>query len=183
LRGGPSVDLDAGEGCGLAAAAGLEGFELVEVLEKHAVEVGLVPYDAVDAGGEGERAEGLDERAGVLGRDLFAEGFELFEEVLGGTEGIELIGDDAVKAPGGEGDAVGENQLGVADGVEGVDVATEVGLPILLALNFGQDGQGGENPVPEGADGVAGGEGGFSGPAASGDGGVRPSCRWWQPRA
>jgi len=26
-----SVDLDAGEGCGLAAAAGLEGFELVEV--------------------------------------------------------------------------------------------------------------------------------------------------------
>ena len=60
-RSARSVDLDAGKGRGVAAAAGLEGFELMEVpsialrtgLEKHAVKVGLVPLDVFDgAGGE-----------------------------------------------------------------------------------------------------------------------------------
>jgi hypothetical protein len=157
------VDLDSGEGRGVAATACLEGFELVEFLEKHAVEVGLVPLDVFDgAGGEGAV------KASLSAVEAATETGELVEVVFRWPEGVALEADQAVEAPEGEGDAVGQDELEVADGVEGLELAGEVGFPVRLLLDLGEDRVSGEDAV---AKGVARGRAPDLGWAAAGAGG------------
>src|SRR5512134_1063855 len=66
--GGWAADVEAGEGEGLAAAAGLEGLELVEGLDVEAVEVGLVAGDVGDGVEVGDEA-GADGHIDALGRN------------------------------------------------------------------------------------------------------------------
>jgi hypothetical protein len=58
------------------------------------------------------------------------EGCDLVQVLLGWPEGVALEADEAVEAPEREGDAVYEDELEVAEGVEGGDEAGEVGFPV-----------------------------------------------------
>ena len=140
-----SVDLDAGEGRGVAATARLEGFELVEVFEKHAVEVRLVALNVFDGTGGEDTVE-----PGISAVETATESSELVEVPLGGPEGVALEADEAIEAPERKGDAVGEDEFKVSDGLEIGDLASEMVIPIGLILDFGDDRVGGEDAVTKG---------------------------------
>lgn len=182
LDSGEDVDVDTSEGGGLAAAAGLAGFELVEGLVELAVEVGLVADDLVEVGLFGDEAL---EKAPV---DLLA-GERLFSGYaegpfavggggghgFGGAEGSADDGgflevDEAPELPEGQGDALGEMLFERAVGGQVANQAGAMAVPFLFGLVLGDDGRGGENGVSNGvvADGFLSGFGLWS---AAGDGG------------
>jgi hypothetical protein len=55
--------------------------------------------------------------------------------------GGELVADDALEAPEGEGDALGEERFEVALGIEAGDDAAAVGVPRCFVLDAGDDGE------------------------------------------
>lgn len=148
----------------MAAAALLQGFELVEVFDEDAVEVGLVALDLLD-GAPGEDAVDAAARAA----ETALKGTVFVEEELRGREGVALEADEAVEAPERQGDAMGKDGLKLAFGAEGLELAGDVSFPVLHAFDLGDDGVGGEKAV---ACGVECGRGrGFGRAAATaGDG-------------
>jgi hypothetical protein len=95
----------------------LEGFELVEVLEKDAVQVGLVTLDFRHViSGEAVIRKGIGVIPEAVATSL-DHLIELFKVQIGGCESMALESDEAVEAPQGEGDAVGEGQFEVALGI------------------------------------------------------------------
>jgi hypothetical protein len=159
------VNLDAGEGCAVALAAGLGGLELVESVVELAGEVGLVADDVVEVGvlrkevgrlgrverlGRGGRqraveAAGLGEAgfdAGALARDA-----GLLR--LGIDDELALDGGDAAEAPEELGGASGELRLERPFGGEAGDGLVEEVLPVLLVLEAGDDDGGGTQPVAQ----------------------------------
>ncbi len=114
----------------------------MEVLEKHAMKVRFVPLDVLDgAGGENT----VEANCGTV--EASDEGSVLAEIRVGWPEGVGLEANEAVEAPEGEGDTVGENELEIALGLEGGDLAGEMAIPVGLLLDFGDDGICGEDAV------------------------------------
>jgi hypothetical protein len=140
-----SVDLNAGQRCSVAATASLECFELVEVLEKHAVQVGLVPLDVLDGAGGEDAVE-----PGVSAVEAATESGELLEVQLGGPKGVALKTDQAVETPESESDAVSKDQLQVSDGLESRDLTGEMVFPVGRLLDFRENRAGGEDAMAEG---------------------------------
>ena len=114
---GEALDVYAGEGRAVTAAAVLEGFELVHGVHELAVEVCL---DAVDAGKLRFVGEGRGRRVAWAGVE--GEGIELLPLLRGDVEKAEVVFDDAVddvglgagdaaEAPAQRGDARGEGLL------------------------------------------------------------------------
>ena len=98
----------------------------MEILEKHAVKVSLVPLDVFDGAG-GEDAV----KASLGAVEAAPEGSELAQIPVGGPEG----------------DAVGEDKLRIAVGLESGNLACEMVFPVGFALGFRDDGIGGEDAV------------------------------------
>lgn len=148
---GEDVDVDAGEGGGLAAAAGLAGFELVKGLVELAIEVGLVADDLVEV--VVRRDDGLEEAAldlffghGLLYR--YAEGLLTVSrreiQVLKVAEGVAddggpLIADEALVLPESEGDAPDEGCFQRPFGGQVIEQPCAIVLPFLFCLELGDD--------------------------------------------
>ena len=60
-----------------------------------------------------------------------------------------LENDEAIEPPEGEGDAVGEGELEVVDGLEGGDLTGEMCLPVGFILDDGDNGRCGEDAVAQ----------------------------------
>ena len=88
-----------------------------------------------------------------------------------------LEADEAIEPPEGEGDAVGEDELEIVDGLEGGDLTGEMCLPVGFIFHDGENGRCGEDAV---AQGVGGGRApGLGWPAASARrGGEVEAGRW-----
>src|SRR3990170_6725152 len=161
-RGRGGADVEAGERGVSALAPDLDGFELVEGLEPKPVEVGLVARDLGDgvvAADEAaadvvmvHRAEivivgfGESERFAVAK----ARGHIVRDPANVNVDHLALVSLEAVEAPEDGGDALGEDGLEVAVGLEGVHGAAEVSVPLRAVFEVGDEGAVGEDAVLDG---------------------------------
>src|SRR4051812_35408819 len=108
----------------MAGAGGLERIELADGGQEDAVEMALVTLDELDIVAAGERQR-MPAAFGVFAC-FPAKSVEGLPVNLVRLEDRELVGNDAVQAPGIEGNTAGQDMLDRSNGRERVEEALEV---------------------------------------------------------